>query len=134
MIYLPIILGFGIGFYQMFPKKDGDGKEYEEYPSGFYEMLGKIFVMFLGEIDYMDIPIEDDGWRMLFFFMFLFSITLALLNLLNAVAITDTTKMIEEAEKDVLYNLLVLLEAWENTIFSYWLQIFDNFGLLIKHG
>merc|ERR1719507_2156126 len=76
-------------------------------------MFGKIFVMMLGEIEYMDIPIEGDWWRMLFFFLFLFSITLVLLNLLNAVAITDTTEMIEEAEKDVLYNLLILMEVWE---------------------
>ena len=76
-------------------------------------MLGKTFVMLLGEIEYMNIPIKEDGWRMLFFALFLFSMTLALLNLLNAVAITDTAEMIKEAEKDVLYNLLILMEVWE---------------------
>ena len=69
--------------------------------------------MMLGEIEYMDIPIEDKVWRMLLFLAFLFSMPLVLLNLLNAVAIADVAEMIEEADKEVLYNLLILLEIVE---------------------
>ena len=125
LIYLPIILGFCFGFYQMYPLPEKD--EEKGFPSTLFSMFGKIFVMLLGEIDYMDIPIEDDGWRMFFFFMFLISITLALLNLLNAVAITDTGAMIKEAEKDVLYNILVSLESWENTLVKRKLTIFHSY-------
>ena len=76
-------------------------------------MLGKTFVMLLGEIDYMDIPIEDDGWRMLLFLAFLFIMPLVLLNLLNAVAIADIKEITKDAENEVLYNLLILLEILE---------------------
>ena len=104
LIYLPIIFGFCLGFYQMFPD---DAK----FPSGKFEMMGKTFVMLLGEIEYMDIPIQNDLFRMFFFLMFLFSMTLSLLNLLNAVAIADTNEMIKEAEKQLLYNVLILWES-----------------------
>ena len=111
LIYMPIIYGFCCSFYEMFPET----KEYsiERGSSGFNKMLGKTFVMMLGEIEYMDIPIEDKVWRMLLFLAFLFSMPLVLLNLLNAVAIADVAEMIEEADKEVLYNLLILLEIVE---------------------
>ena len=111
VVYMPIICGFCFSFYQLFPESD----EYSigQGSSGVQKMVGKTFVMLLGEIEYMDIPIEESGWRMLCLLVFLFSMPLVLLNLLNAVAIADITEITKEAEKEVLYNLLILLEILE---------------------
>ena len=120
-IYMPIIYGFCCSFYQMFPETDDFAIEKK---NGTSKMLGKTFAMLLGEIDYMDIPIQNNEWRMLLTLAFLFSMPLALLNILNAVAIVDIKEMIKEAETEVLYNLLILLEIVEPVPFREVIIIF----------
>ena len=93
-----------MGFYIMLhndtgeskPATEGEkGEEKEEYP--FFNQpwhgLIKTTIMFVGEIEFGDLPIELNSWlSFLFLLSFVFLIIVVLMNLLNGLAVSDTGK------------------------------------------
>ena len=128
MWYVLCIIAFGLGFYIMLHNDIGEAKlevkdsllTYNFFDSPWTSLL-KSFVMFVGEIDYNNIPIGISyGMRhgnisslfgYLFLLAFIFLISVVLGNLLNGLAVSDTGEIIKEA--------LILHEASRVDTISY---------------
>ncbi len=87
-----------MGFYILLHKDTGEDGE-SEYP--FFDAVGlcliKTFTMFVGELEFSDLPIETPAGY-LFFLAFIFLIVVVMMNLLNGLAVSDTGIIREEAE------------------------------------
>ncbi len=94
--YAPFIVAFAIGFYIMLHSPE----------AGFFRSpwlaMVKTSTMFIGELEFGDLPIEQDvmhgvpGYIFLLFFVFI--IVVVLMNLLNGLAVSDTGVIQEKAE------------------------------------
>ena len=60
----------------------------------------KTSTMFVGEFEFGNLPFKKFGYELRFPFLLFFILltVVVMMNLLNALAITDTTKLLEEAE------------------------------------
>ena len=117
--YVFFIIAFGMGFYIMLHKdvtpanvtaaaSDGcrAGEDEEEGLQQFFNSPFLSFVktctMFVGELEFSDIPIDRDDPLMhlsyTFFLAFVFLIVVVLMNLLNGLAVSDTGLIQEQAE------------------------------------
>ena len=114
MWYVLCIIAFGLGFYIMLHNDIGTAKlnvkenlaTYTFFDSPWTSLL-KSFVMFVGEIDYNNIPIGISyGMRHgnisnilahLFLLAFIFLISIVLVNLLNGLAVSDTGEIMKES-------------------------------------
>ena len=71
-----------------------------EYP--FFDNLGlslvKTFTMFVGELEFADLPFKDKEVGYIFLLAFVFLIVVVMMNLLNGLAVSDTGVIREEAE------------------------------------
>ena len=77
--------------------KDGD----DEYPffNKPWHSFVKTTIMFVGEIEFADLPIDLNSWlSFLFLLAFVFLIIVVLMNLLNGLAVSDTGLIREQAE------------------------------------
>ena len=98
--YAIIIVAFGIAFYIMFHKDHAGTELNEEYP--FFDTLGlalfKTSAMFVGELEFADIPFTSNALSNIIFLAFIFLIVVVLMNLLNGLAVSDTGLIRDEAE------------------------------------
>ena len=86
---------------QVFPGfKAGD--DHYIYFDGPWTSLVKTITMFVGELEFSDIPIDPDSklsWLAFSFLVtFVFLIVVILMNLLNGLAVSDTGLIMEQAE------------------------------------
>ena len=144
MWYVLCIIAFGLGFYIMLHNDIGEAKlevkgnllTYNFFDSPWTSLL-KSFVMFVGEIDYNNIPIGISyGMRhgnisalfaYLFLLSFIFLISVVLVNLLNGLAVSDTGEIIKEA--------VILHEASRIDTISYFETItLSNLGWINAAG
>ena len=101
------IVAFGLSFYIMLHQdvketndgvKDGD---YEYFNTTFLSVV-KTMTMFVGELEFSDIPINLESSLMpvnyIFFLAFVFLIVVVLMNLLNGLAVSDTGAIQDQAE------------------------------------
>merc|ERR550532_622294 len=102
--YCLFIVAFGLGFFIMLHKEvDPDSKE-DEYVffNKAWLSLVKTTTMFVGELEFSDIPIDLDSHlaplSYIFFLSFVFLIVIVLMNLLNGLAVNDTGLIREKAE------------------------------------
>ncbi|TRY61746.1 hypothetical protein TCAL_09528 [Tigriopus californicus] len=103
--YSFFILAFGLGFYIMLHKDiPGHDLSKDEYQFFNYPWLAlvKTSTMFVGEIEFSDIPIDLEGNMThigyLFLLAFIFLIVVVLMNLLNGLAVSDTGIIREKAQ------------------------------------
>ena len=100
--YSLFLFAFGLGFYILLHEDNGGtDREY-----AFFDHLGlclvKTFSMFIGELEFSDLPIDRDSalapatFSFLVFFVLVMVITL--MNLLNGLAVSDVGKLEENAE------------------------------------
>ena len=93
--YSLFIIAFALSFYILLHKDIG-GLE-NEYP--FFDRIGlvlvKTFAMFVGELEFSDIPFNSP-FSYVFFLLFIFLIVVVLMNLLNGLAVSDTGLIREE--------------------------------------
>ena len=119
LVYGFFLITFGLAFFQMFPKSD-------DFPETFDLMILKMLAMLLGEIDLMGTPFTSDThtrWmEIIFFTLFLILIILVLQNLLNALAIKDTSEMLDASDTDTLLIILDLVKFW-----AFFLAKFNTF-------
>jgi transient receptor potential cation channel subfamily A protein 1 len=100
-------VSFAMGFYIMLhkdiPKDASNDKQdsEDEYPffNKPWHALIKTTIMFVGEIEFGDLPIDlNSGLSFLFLLAFVFLIIVVLMNLLNGLAVSDTGLIREKAE------------------------------------
>lgn len=111
--YSFFVVAFALGFYIMLHKDvpeedqsgDKSGEEEEEAEQGNpyfnhpWLAMVKTTIMFVGEIEFGDLPIDTNGWlSYLFLLAFVFLIIVVLMNLLNGLAVSDTGLIREKAE------------------------------------
>ena len=106
--YSFFLIAFALGFYIMLHKdvtsgdtKDVDEEEYKFFNNPWWSII-KTSTMFVGEIEFSDIPIstETSTWPLgyLYLLTFIFLIVVVLMNLLNGLAVSDTAVIQEKAE------------------------------------
>eukprot|EP00090_Calanus_glacialis_P022890 TRINITY_DN35239_c0_g1_i2.p1 TRINITY_DN35239_c0_g1~~TRINITY_DN35239_c0_g1_i2.p1 ORF type:complete len:1056 (-),score=229.38 TRINITY_DN35239_c0_g1_i2:74-3241(-) len=116
--YSPFIIAFGLGFYIMFHD------DYASNPHGLDEndknalfnktwlSLVKTSAMFVGELEFSDLPINSDTYLGMlgyaFFLSFVFLIVVILMNLLNGLAVNDTSDIKQKAE---IYSYISRVET-----------------------
>ncbi len=103
--YSFFVIAFAMGFYIMLhndtgapkdPKIEGEAEGDDEFPffNQPWHALVKTTIMFVGEIEFGDLPIELSSWlSFLFLLSFVFLIIVVLMNLLNGLAVSDTGKL-----------------------------------------
>ncbi len=104
--YAFFIIAFGLGFYIMLHKDSPTDEPPTEDDYIFFNSpwlaLVKTSTMFVGELEFGDIPIDKDTTltplSYLFFLAFVFLIVVVLMNLLNGLAVSDTGIIQEKAE------------------------------------
>lgn len=102
--YAFFIVAFGLAFYILLHKDDGSeiGQEDYIYFNQPWLALIKTSTMFVGELEFSDIPINVDHYlsplAYAFFLSFVFLIVVVLMNLLNGLAVSDTGIIQEKAE------------------------------------
>jgi len=103
--YSFFIIAFGLGFYIMLHKDIPNfiaGEEHYEFFDRPLTSLVKTSTMFVGELEFSDIPIDTQSslaWLSYSFLLaFVFFIVVILMNLLNGLAVSDTGIIMEKAE------------------------------------
>merc|ERR1719427_1783101 len=101
--YCLFIIAFGLGFFILLHKSSSDVKEddYVYFNKAWISLI-KTTTMFVGELEFSDIPINLESnlapLAYLFFLSFVFLIVVVLMNLLNGLAVSDTGLIREKAE------------------------------------
>merc|ERR1719348_892865 len=107
--YSFFLIAFALGFYIMLhkdvtsadTKEEVDEEEYKFFNNPWWSII-KTSTMFVGEIEFSDIPIstETSTWPLgyLYLLTFIFLIVVVLMNLLNGLAVSDTAVIQEKAE------------------------------------
>lgn len=102
--YSLFIFSFALAFYILLHKDYGEGAsesedDSDDYPffNGLGSTLVKTFTMFVGELEFADLPFNT-GFGYGFFLVFIFLIVVVMMNLLNGLAVSDTGIIREEAE------------------------------------
>ena len=148
--YIFFIIAFGIGFYIMLHKdfkvpernitatdasSSGDCKKDDEEEEGLQEFFNSPFLsfvktctMFVGELEFSDIPIDRSGPLMhlsyTFFLAFVFLIVVVLMNLLNGLAVSDTGVIQDRSE------VVAFLSQVETISYAESLLLGDPFDFL----
>ncbi|XP_069676009.1 transient receptor potential cation channel protein painless-like [Periplaneta americana] len=119
--YFPILIAFAISFYTMF--KNNVPEENEFFYTNFGMSLLKVFIMFAGEFEASEIPFDSaPGVSQIVFTIFVFLISIVLLNLLNGLAVSDAQTIRKNAEVlslRVRVNLISYMEKMSFGRFSY---------------
>merc|ERR1719391_982503 len=148
--YIFFIIAFGIGFYIMLHKdfkvpegnitetdtsSSGNCKKKEDEEEGLQEFFNSPFLsfvktctMFVGELEFSDIPIDRSGPLMhlsyTFFLAFVFLIVVVLMNLLNGLAVSDTGVIQDRSE------VVAFLSQLETISYAESLLLGDPFDFL----
>ena len=102
--YSLFIIAFGLGFFILLHKVDDEPVGEDDYVffNKAWTSLVKTTTMFVGELEFGDIPIDLDSQfaplAYTFFLSFVFLIVVVLMNLLNGLAVSDTGTIREKAE------------------------------------
>merc|ERR1719225_1723478 len=100
---------------------DYEGSEpNDEYP--FFDNIGscltKSLAMFVGELEFSDIPFSTNPISTVLFIAFIFFIVVVLMNLLNGLAVSDITIIRDEAEVLSLKSQVDLISYWESILLN----------------
>ena len=140
--YAVLIVAFGLGFYIMLHKDIGkqntsksssqtQGENKcpeknccEDEPYGFFDTpwlsLVKTSTMFVGEIEFSDIPIDGGNVSVtlgyLFLLSFVFLIVMVLMNLLNGLAVSDIAEIVSAAEIESGISTINTISYFESVL------------------
>ena len=112
--YVFLVISCGISFFIIF---GSSGENFTDWK----KVALKTFVMFIGEIDFADIPVESDdilnfASEFILIMFFLMMTVVILMNLLNGLAVSDTEKIREDTKIIGLSTILELLSFWESIL------------------
>lgn len=118
--YVFVIIAFALSFYIMFHTDHADASPNEDYP--FFDNIGscltKSLAMFVGELEFSDIPFTPNPISTIMFIAFVFFIVVVLMNLLNGLAVSDITIIRDEAEVLSLKSQVDLISYWESILLN----------------
>jgi len=118
--YVFFIIAFALGFYVMFHTDFPGAEKNPEYT--FFDKVPttivKSFAMFVGELEFSDIPFTNNRISYLIFLAFLFLIVVVLMNLLNGLAVSDIGLIREEAEVVSLKSQVDMISYWESILLN----------------
>ena len=118
--YVFVIIAFALSFYIMFHTDYPDATPNEDYP--FFDNIGscmtKSLAMFVGELEFSDIPFSSNPISTIMFIAFVFFIVVVLMNLLNGLAVSDITIIRDEAEVLSLKSQVDLISYWESILLN----------------
>ena len=80
--------------------------------------LTKSLAMFVGELEFSDIPFSGNPISTVLFIAFIFFIVVVLMNLLNGLAVSDITIIRDEAEVLSLKSQVDLISYWESILLN----------------
>ena len=113
--YVFLIVGFAVAFMILFPNPE-HGTVYTIFPNALINMC----IMMLGEIDYADL-IQKELFPVtvhLFIILFLFLVSIILMNLLVGLAVSDIQGLSKSAKINQLQQQVDLINYMENWLFS----------------
>jgi len=100
--YSLFIVAFGLGFFILLHKDQVESEDDYIFFNQVWLSLIKTTTMFVGELEFSDIPVDLDSklapLAYVFFLSFVFLIVVVLMNLLNGLAVSDTGLIREKAE------------------------------------
>merc|ERR1719394_2023002 len=118
--YVFIIIAFALSFYIMFHTDYEGAESNEDYP--FFDNIGscltKSMAMFVGELEFSDIPFTNNPISTIMFIAFIFFIVVVLMNLLKGLAVSDITIIRDEAEVLSLKSQVDLISYWESILLN----------------
>merc|ERR1719447_2695394 len=107
-------------FYVMFHTGHKNGTKNDDYP--FFDEIGtsllKAAAMFVGELEFSDIPFTENAISKILFVAFIFLIVVVLMNLLNGLAVSDIGLIREEAEVLALKSQVDLISYFESILLN----------------
>ena len=117
--YSLFIIAFGLGFYIMLHNDDSgltlnklSAEDQNPLFNRTWLSLVKTSAMFVGELEFSDLPINpatyDGMLAYVFFLAFIFLVTVVLMNLLNGLAVNDTSDIKQKAE---IYSYISRVET-----------------------
>lgn len=131
-LYLILIIAFAMSFYTLSDNaekkaslklespdaKGGDDDDEDSFSNPFISIITTVRLM-LSDFDKIKIE-SDDIFQGIIFLLFVTLITVVLFNLLNALAISDTTEILKDAELVDIKKRISILYAYEKIFI--WLQ------------
>ena len=118
--YVFLVIAFALSFYIMFHTDHADGEANPDYP--FFDQIGscltKSIAMFVGELEFSDIPFTANAISSILFIAFIFLIVVVLMNLLNGLAVSDIGIIRDEAEVLSLKSQVDLISYWESILLN----------------
>ena len=124
--YSLFIIAFALSFYILLHDDNGQEKDYPFFDNVGFTLV-KTFSMFVGELEFSDIPFNSP-FSYFFFLTFVFLIVVVLMNLLNGLAVSDTGLIREEAEIHAHVSRVEVISQAEATLLG------DPAHLLRGHG
>jgi len=112
--YSLFIIAFGLCFYILLHDDNGIEKDYPFFDNVGFTLV-KTFSMFVGELEFSDIPFNSP-FSYFFFLAFVFLIVVVLMNLLNGLAVSDTGLIREEAEIHAHVSRVEVISQAEATL------------------
>uniref|UniRef100_A0A8D9BYS8 Transient receptor potential cation channel protein painless n=1 Tax=Cacopsylla melanoneura TaxID=428564 RepID=A0A8D9BYS8_9HEMI len=113
--YSIFIFAFGLCFYMLFKDSAPDDNKFV----GPLASIFKTFIMSTGEFDSGSIPMENySPYAQILFALFVFSIAIILLNILQGVAVSDTDVILKESKLLANISTIKFICSTENTAIS----------------
>merc|ERR1719500_4763 len=137
--YSLFIVAFGLGFFILLHKVDdkpaGEG-DYVFFNKAWTSLV-KTTTMFVGELEFSDIPVDLDSHlaplAYCFFLSFVFLIVVVLMNLLNGLAVSDTGTIREKAEIFSYRSQVETISTFESMLLGDPFDFLSNVPALLSH-
>jgi hypothetical protein len=124
-LYFILILAFAMSFYTLHDQNSG--KEIDSSFGNHFMALITTVRMMLSDFEQFKIE-SNQPFRGALFLVFMLIVTIILFNLLNALAITDTSNIIKDAELVNAMKQISILNSYDKILNSYD-KVFNNLGL-----
>merc|ERR1719356_2256851 len=143
--YCLFIIAFGLGFFILLhddtadKRADNSTTSEEEYVffNKAWLSLVKTTTMFVGELEFSDIPINLDSHlaplAYVFFLSFVFLIVVVLMNLLNGLAVSDTGLIRDKAEIFSYRSQVETISTFESMLLGDPFDFLSNVPALLSH-
>ena len=136
--YSFFIIAFGLGFYIMLhkdivPDYTTPEEDYKFFNNPWLSMV-KTFTMFVGELEFSDIPVNMETSlspvSYAFLLVFIFLIVVVLMNLLNGLAVSDTGIIREKAEVVTYISQVEKMSCTESVLLGDPFDFLSNFPVV----
>jgi ankyrin repeat protein len=119
ILYSIMLLGFAFSFYTLFSSTPEESENKDDELNRFIDparALVKTIVMLTGEFEASSIDFQQNALSYWIFVMFLFFMSIVVLNLLNGLAVSDTQQIKAEAELNNWLERTNLLAGFESIL------------------